>query len=64
MTPIKFTDPTDSSEGEPLEIQIANLDGTWYSYIAQKWANAVTKDSNGNITGCTKLLRSSNGINE
>ena len=44
MTPIKFTDPTDSSEGEPLEIQIANLDGTWYSYIAQKWANAKTQD--------------------
>ena len=44
MTPIKFTDPTDSAEGAPVEIPIANLDGTWYSYIGKKWANAKTQD--------------------
>ena len=36
--------------GKEVEVNVDNQDN-WYDYSAQKWANAVTKDSNGNITG-------------
>ena len=36
--------------GTETEVNVDNQD-KWYDYSAQKWANAVTKDSNGNITG-------------
>ena len=36
--------------GNEVEVTVDNQDN-WYDYSAQKWANAVTKDSNGNITG-------------
>ena len=37
-------------DGKETEVTVDNQDN-WYDYSAQKWANAVTKDSNGNITG-------------
>ena len=37
-------------DGNEIEVTADNQDN-WYDYSAQKWANAVTKDSNGNITG-------------
>ena len=36
--------------GNEVAVTVDNQDN-WYDYSAQKWANAVTKDSNGNITG-------------
>ena len=36
--------------GTETEVNVDNQD-KWYDYSAQKWANAVTKDSNGNVTG-------------
>ena len=38
--------------GKEVEVNVDNQDN-WYDYSASKreWANAVTKDSNGNITG-------------
>lgn len=47
MIPVYWT-----STGE--EIEIGNVEQEWkkwYDYSQQKWANAVTKDENGNITG-------------
>ena len=37
-------------DGNEIEVTADNQDN-WYDYSAQKWANAVTKDSNGNVTG-------------
>ena len=34
--------------GKEVEVNVDNQHN-WYDYSAQKWANAVTKDSNGNI---------------
>ena len=36
--------------GKETEVNVDNQDN-WYDYSKQEWANAVTKDSNGNITG-------------
>ncbi len=36
--------------GKETEVNADNQDN-WYDYSKQEWANAVTKDSNGNITG-------------
>ncbi len=36
--------------GKETEVNVDNQ-GNWYDYSKQEWANAVTKDSNGNITG-------------
>lgn len=36
--------------GKETEVN-ADSQGNWYDYSKQEWANAVTKDSNGNITG-------------
>lgn len=53
MTPVKFEYPTDEAKGEKVETTIQ--DKTWYeygtTYETKKWANAVTKDSNGEISG-------------
>ena len=37
-------------DGNEIEVTADNQDN-WYDYSAQKWANAVTKDINGNVTG-------------
>ena len=42
MTPIKFTDPTDSTEG--TAVTTTTSDSSWYNYEAKKWANAQTQD--------------------
>lgn len=42
MTPIKFTDPTDTQEGKAETTTYT--DENWYSYVDKKWANAQTKD--------------------
>ena len=42
MTPIKFTDPTDSTEG--TTVKTTATDSSWYNYSAKKWANAQTQD--------------------
>ena len=36
--------------GNEVAVTVDNQDN-WYDYSTQKWANAVTKDSNGNVTG-------------
>ena len=36
--------------GTETEVNVDNQD-KWYDYSKQEWANAVTKDSDGNITG-------------
>ena len=36
--------------GNEVEVTSDNIDN-WYDYQDKKWANAVTKDNNGNITG-------------
>lgn len=36
--------------GKETEVNADNQDN-WYNYSKQEWANAVTKDNNGNITG-------------
>ena len=36
--------------GKKTEVNADNQEN-WYDYSKQEWANAVTKDSNGNITG-------------
>lgn len=47
MTPVYWT-----SSGEEIEIENVEQEwDNWYDYSQQKWANAVTKDENGNITG-------------
>ena len=42
MTPIKFTDPTDSAKGTVVET--TGDDANWYNYDEKKWANAQTED--------------------
>jgi hypothetical protein len=42
MTPIKFTEPTSSSEGTVVET--TSSDASWYNYDAKNWANAKTQD--------------------
>ena len=42
MTPIKFTDPTDSEKGTVVET--TSEDTNWYNYEEKKWANAQTED--------------------
>ena len=42
MTPIKFTDPTDSAKGTVVET--TREDADWYNYEEKKWANAETED--------------------
>lgn len=42
MTPIKFTDPTDTTEGTTVVTTASDSD--WYNYETKKWANAKTQD--------------------
>ena len=42
MSPIKFTDPTDTQEGTTIKTTTA--DSNWYNYTTKKWANAQTQD--------------------
>ena len=42
MTPIKFTDPTDSEKGTVVET--TSDDAEWYNYDEKRWANARTED--------------------
>ena len=42
MTPIKFTEPTDSEEGKT--VKTISSDSEWYNYNTKKWANAQTQD--------------------
>ena len=42
MTPIKFTDPTESEKGTVVET--TSDDAEWYNYDEKKWANAQTED--------------------
>ena len=37
-------------DGNEIEVTADNQDN-WYDYDKQEWANAITKDSDGNITG-------------
>ena len=37
------------SDGNEVEVNADNQDN-WYDYSSQKWANAITKDSDGNTT--------------
>ncbi len=42
MTPIKFTDPTESEKGTVVTTN--SEDAEWYNYNEKKWANAQTED--------------------
>ena len=42
MTPIKFTDPTESQKGTIVETNSSDSD--WYDYDTKKWANVQTED--------------------
>src|SRR5574344_1314875 len=42
MTPVKFTEPTESAKG--TIIQTTASDSNWYNYDEKKWANAQTQD--------------------
>ena len=42
MTPIKFTEPTDTDKGTTLETN--STDSEWYNYDNKKWANTKTQD--------------------
>ena len=42
MSAIKFTDPTDSTEGTTVDT--TSNDTEWYNYEDKKWANAKTED--------------------
>ncbi len=42
MTPIKFTDPTESEKG--TVVTTTSDDAGWYDYESKKWANAQTED--------------------
>lgn len=42
MTPIKFTEPTDTAMGEVVKTN--SNDENWYNYESKKWANTQTKD--------------------
>lgn len=48
MTPVYWTD---SGEEKQILGNVQQEWENWYDYSQQKWANAVTKDENGNITG-------------
>ena len=37
------------ADGNEVEVNVDNQDN-WYDYSSQKWANAITKDSDGNTT--------------
>ena len=42
MTPIKFTDPSNTEKG--TVVQTNSEDTDWYNYEEKKWANAQTED--------------------
>jgi len=42
MTPIKFTEPTNTAKGEAVTTN--SSDANWYNYDEKKWANAQTED--------------------
>ena len=42
MTPIKFTDPTNSEKG--IVVETTSDDTNWYNYDEKRWANAQTED--------------------
>ncbi len=42
MTPIKFTEPTNTEKGAVVETTSNDVD--WYDYEAKNWANAQTED--------------------
>ena len=42
MSAIKFTDPTDSTEGTTVDT--TSDDKEWYNYEDKKWANVKTED--------------------
>ena len=42
MTPVKFTEPTESAKG--TIVQTTASDSNWYNYDEKKWANAQTQD--------------------
>ena len=42
MTPIKFTEPTDSQMGSYVETYWT--DSSWYNYQESKWANTISED--------------------
>ena len=42
MTPIKFTEATQTAEGQTITTN--EDDENWYNYTSKKWANAKTKD--------------------
>ncbi len=42
MTPIKFTDPSNTEKGTVVET--TSEDADWYNYDEKKWANAQTED--------------------
>ena len=42
MKPIKFEEPTDSTEGKKIDTTIT--DPNWYDYENKQWANAETED--------------------
>lgn len=45
MTPIKFTEPTDTEEGTIVTTTVSDSTSTdWYDYESKKWANAQTQD--------------------
>ncbi|MBO5412929.1 MAG: hypothetical protein J6A29_01250 [Clostridia bacterium] len=52
MTPLKYEYPTDEAMG--VEVETTVKDKTWYeygtTYETKRWANVVTKDSNGEIS--------------
>ncbi len=48
MTPVYWTD---SGEEKQILGNVQQEWENWYDYSQQKWANAVTKDGNGKITG-------------
>ena len=43
MSAIKFTEPTDSTEGKDEKVSDSNKND-WYNYSEKKWANAQTED--------------------
>ncbi len=43
MTAIKFTEPTDSTEGKDEKVSDSSKND-WYNYSEKKWANAQTED--------------------
>ena len=43
MSAIKFTEPTDSTEGKDEKVSDSSKND-WYNYSEKKWANAQTED--------------------